>query len=176
MILYKYSKGNAVEGAQSRDKFLKKDKKKFEKPLDKLPNLCYNKNVPKRYKSKFKGEKTMNTTKKMTSKVALDYVLNNCEVPTEIKEKLTAMREALDRKSANGEKKMTATQIENLTHKAVLEANLSVEPATISDYIKSISEFAGMTPQKLSPIMNTLVEEGKAVKSTIKGRSYFAKA
>lgn len=118
----------------------------------------------------------MNTTKKMTSKVALDYVLNNCEVPTEIKEKLTAMREALDRKSANGEKKMTPTQIENLAHKAVLEANLSVEPATISDYIKAISEFAGMTPQKLSPIMNALVEEGKAVKSTIKGRSYFAKA
>lgn len=118
----------------------------------------------------------MATTKKMTSKVALDYVLNNCEVPAEIKEKLTAMREALDRKNANGEKKMTATQIENLAHKAVLEANLSAEPATISDYIKSIPEFAGMTPQKLSPIMNTLVEEGKAVKSTIKGRSHFAKA
>ena len=118
----------------------------------------------------------MATTKKMTSKVALDYVLNNCEVPTEIKEKLTAMREALDRKNANGEKKLTPTQIENLAHKEILEAYLSNEPATISYFIKTIPDFEGMTPQKLSPIMNKLVEEGKAVKSTIKGRSYFAKA
>lgn len=115
----------------------------------------------------------MNTTKKITSKMALDYVMQNCELPTDIAEKLAVMREALDRKNANGEKKLTPVQEENLKLKEIVLANLSTEPETISDLTKRVAELNGLTPQKISPIINSLVDEGKAVKSTVKGRSHF---
>lgn len=116
----------------------------------------------------------MNATKKITSKTALSYVLTNCELPEDIGAKLTAMLEALEKKSG-AEKKLTPTQEENLKYKAIIEANLAVDPETISDLTKRVAELNGLTPQKISPIINALVAEGKATKSTIKGRSYFSK-
>ena len=59
--------------------------------LDKLPNLCYNNNVNK---NKSHSRKELMTMEKMTNVKAINYVLGNCEVPADVKEKLEKMRES----------------------------------------------------------------------------------
>ena len=78
-------------------------------------------------------------------------------------------------KKNSGEKKPTATQVANEALKvAIVEA---VEPNrlyTVTEMIKEIPALAGLTNQKVSPLANQLVEEGKLVKTVEKRRSYFS--
>jgi hypothetical protein len=82
--------------------------------------------------------------------------------------------ELLEKKNA-GEKKPTATQVANEALKvAIVEA---VEPNrlyTVTEMIKEIPALAGLTNQKVSPLANQLVEEGKLTKTVEKRRSYFS--
>ena len=59
-----------------------------------------------------KGNDIMEKTK-VTQKMALGYVLENCEVPADIKEKLEKMLEQVEKKASSGSKSMTATQKAN---------------------------------------------------------------
>lgn len=54
----------------------------------------------------------MKNSEKMTNRKALDYVLENCDLPSDVSEKLSAMLVALDKKSG-GTRKPTANQIAN---------------------------------------------------------------
>jgi hypothetical protein len=59
---------------------------------------------------------------KMTNVKAIDYVLANAELPTDVKEKLEKMREQFVKKNS-AERKPTATQTENAGLKvAILNA------------------------------------------------------
>lgn len=117
----------------------------------------------------------MNTTKKMTSRIALTYVMENCTLPEDVSAKLTAMLEALDKKSS-GEKKLTPTQQENIGIKEIIVANLPTEPTTVTDIIKSIPELDNdLSTQRVTPILRALVEEGRAKVTTIKGRNHYSK-
>ena len=82
--------------------------------------------------------------------------------------------ELLEKKNS-GEKKPTATQVANEALKvAIVEA---VEPNrlyTVTEMIKEIPALAGLTNQKVSPLANQLVEEGKLVKTVEKRRSFFS--
>lgn len=84
--------------------------------------------------------------------------------------------ELLEKKNS-GEKKPTATQVANEALKvAIVEA---VEPNrlyTVTEMIKEIPALAGLTNQKVSPLANQLVEEGKLIKTVDKRRSYFSLA
>lgn len=118
----------------------------------------------------------MENTKKMTSKVALDYVLTNCKeaLPEDVEEKLTAMREALDKKS-NGERKMTADQKKNLELMEVVAEALTAEPTTPTDIMKKINRPEAFTStQKITPLLTKLTEAGRAKKSVIKGRTHYS--
>ena len=61
---------------------------------------------------------------KITNVKAIDYVIANCEVPTEVKEKLEKMREQFVKKNS-AERKPTANQVENQGYKADILAYLS---------------------------------------------------
>ena len=78
---------------------------------------------------------------------------------------------------SDGSKKMTATQKANEELKDLKVAILDyVEPDkryTVTDLIKSVPELAELTNQKVSPLCNALVKEGKMCKETEKGRTYF---
>lgn len=112
---------------------------------------------------------------KMTNKKAITYVLTNCEVPAEIKAKLETMLASLEKKSATGERKPTATQVANKGLKEILLANLGNEPKTVTEIIKSIPQFVEMemSNQKCSALVKQLVDSGKVVKVTEKGKSLF---
>ena len=81
--------------------------------------------------------------------------------------------ELLNRKTT-GERKPTATQKQNEALKvAIVEA---IEPETrytVSDIIKEVPECAGLTPQKVSPLMRQLEEEAKVERIKEKGKTYF---
>lgn len=115
---------------------------------------------------------------KMTSKVALNYVLANCELPADVAEKLNTMLSALDRKSS-GSKSTTPTQKENLMLKDLFYNALTAEPQTVTDIIKSIDfpvliDNKEMTTQRATPILRSLEKEGLAKVSVIKGRNYYS--
>lgn len=80
-------------------------------------------------------------------------------------------------KKNSGEKKPTATQVANEALKvAIVEAVEPNRQYTVTEMIKEIPALAGLTNQKVSPLANQLVEEGKLIKTVDKRRSYFSLA
>ena len=81
--------------------------------------------------------------------------------------------ELLSRKSS-GERKPTATQKLNETLKTAIAE--SMEPNrlyTVSEVIKEVPACAGLTPQKVSPLMRQLEESGIVEKTKEKGKTLF---
>jgi hypothetical protein len=117
----------------------------------------------------------MANTTKVTNKSALNFVLDNCELPKEITDKLNSMIAALDKKSATGEKKPTATQIANEGYKALIVDYLTSigKGATCADMIKEIPEFNDFSTSKVSALTKQLVDTKTIDKEMVKGRAYF---
>lgn len=125
---------------------------------------------------------------KLTKKVALEaaivalsasdtqvYTMGEAQFPVgEIKEKLVAMIEALDKKG-NGEKKMTEQQVANLGYKSDMMALLADGKArTATEILNSVPTFPeGMTNQRVSALLRQLFLDGKVSKETVKGKTYF---
>ena len=146
-------------------------KKKIKKVLDKLPNLCYNNNVNK---NKSHSRKELMTMEKMTNVKAINYVLGNCEVPADVKEKLEKMREQFVKKNS-AERKPTANQVENQGYKADILAYLgTVERATITDLMKAVPSLAELSNQRVSAIVRQLKDSGEVVREEIKRKAYFS--
>ena len=77
-------------------------------------------------------------------------------------------------KKNSGEKKPTATQVANEALKTAIFDGMEVNRLyTVTEVIKEIPAVAGLTNQKVSPLMNQMVESGLLVKTTEKRRSYF---
>ena len=139
--------------------------------LDKLPNLCYNNNVNK---NKSHSRKELMTMEKMTNVKAINYVLGNCEVPADVKEKLEKMREQFVKKNS-AERKPTANQVENQGYKADILAYLgTVESATITDLMKAVPSLAELSNQRVSAIVRQLKDSGEVVREEIKRKAYFS--
>ena len=111
---------------------------------------------------------------KITNVKAIDYVIENCEVPTEVKEKLKKMREQFVKKNS-AERKPTANQVENQGYKADILAYLgTVESATITDLIKGVPSLAELSNQRVSAIVRQLKDSGEVVREEIKRKAYFS--
>lgn len=114
---------------------------------------------------------------KITRMSAMDFVLENCEVPTEVREKLVTIRDSFARKSTT-ERKPAKEQIENDRLRAVLVDFMQPEEQyTITDFIKNIKGFEEFTTQKVSGLLSPLVKSG--VVTRVKGeknKTYFRKA
>lgn len=110
---------------------------------------------------------------KMTNKKALTWVIENVEdMPADVASKLTAMIASLDKKSS-GNRKPTATQIENEGFMETILEVLTTEGMTASEVIKSHSDFDGMSNQKMSALLKKLVDGGKVTKIKDKKSTLF---
>lgn len=115
--------------------------------------------------------------KKLTNKGALTYILTNCtDIPADVKEKLEAMVAALDKKTASGEKKPTASQIENAKLAEAVTPYLDDEARTLADWAKVVPELAGLSSQKVTAVFKVLVADKVAKYQDVKGRRYYSKA
>ena len=111
---------------------------------------------------------------KMTNVKAINYVLGNCEVPADLKEKLEKMREQFVKKNS-AERKPTANQVENQGYKADILAYLgTVESATITDLMKAVPSLAELSNQRVSAIVRQLKDSGEVVREEIKRKAYFS--
>lgn len=85
--------------------------------------------------------------------------------------------ELLSRKNASGEKKPTATQIQNEKYKAeimdFLYSRDSREGMTCTAIGKSIPSLSEFGTSKYASLCNALVTEGKLTKATVKGSVLF---
>lgn len=122
----------------------------------------------------------MTKTEKMTNRKALTYCLNNApDLPAEVRDKLTAMIAALDKKN-DAERKPTAKQSENATVRAAvvefINENAEGDGFTCSDLIKVCPAVEGKSNQYVSAILRQAVLAGELSKGTVKRRTYFAPA
>lgn len=111
---------------------------------------------------------------KLTNKVALSYVLSNCEIPADIREKLEKMLESLEKKSV--ERKPTERQVQNLAFREIVLSVVDTTPRTVSEIQKLDPSLSELSNQRMSPIINGMVDDKLLVKTIVKGRSYFALA
>ena len=112
---------------------------------------------------------------KMTNVKALAYVLENCELTTEVKEKLEKMKIQFEKKNS-AEKKPTATQIANEGIKNIILETLDEKSMTITEMQKANSELAELSNQKISALLKQMTESGSVKREEIKRKAYFSKA
>lgn len=117
-------------------------------------------------------------TKKMTKKdrfnqlLELDAVKANAELVTFIEHEIELLENK--NKSKTGEKKPTATQIENEKLKDVIVEFMKPNNLyTISEMIKKIPECAELSNQKMSALLRQLVEENLVTKVEEKRKIYW---
>ena len=112
---------------------------------------------------------------KMTNVKAINYVLENCNVPSDVAEKLTKMKDQFVKKNS-AERKPTANQVENAGLKtAILDFLAENKGAyTVTDLMKSVSALADLSNQRVSALVRQLVEDGSVVRTEEKRKAYFS--
>lgn len=106
------------------------------------------------------------TKKEMFTKIR-EVVVDNADMVDFIDHEI----ELLDKKSAS--KKPTKTQEANEGLKTVILSVLTAEGMTASEVLASSDEFAGLSNQKISALLNALAKDGKIVKDTDNKKSIF---
>lgn len=94
---------------------------------------------------------------KMTNVKALNYVLANCELTDEVREKVEKMKAQFEKKNS-AEKKPTANQVAN---QAIVEGILAeMEEGvlyTITEMMKGLASCKDLSNQKLSALIRPLI-------------------
>lgn len=113
---------------------------------------------------------------KMTYVAALTYVLENVtDLPAEVADKLTALKAQTEKRNT-AERKPTKAQVANEALKATVLTALDSEPVTITELMARNADLGALSNQKVSALVNALVDEGKVTKTVEKRKSYFALA
>ena len=94
---------------------------------------------------------------KMTNVKALAYVLANCELTDEVREKIEKMKAQFEKKNSS-EKKPTAQQVANMAiQTAILEGMEPNRLYTITELIKNIPACNDLTNQRVSAIVRNML-------------------
>ena len=115
-------------------------------------------------------------TKKMTKKEMFTAMLNKYDFTVEEVNFITHEIELLEKKSATGERKPTATQVANEGLKMAILSYMEENANrlfTVTELIKEVPELAELSNQKVSALMTQLKDTGKVSKVVEKRKSYF---
>lgn len=113
---------------------------------------------------------------KMTYVVALNSAIACDALSAEVREKLTALRDAQEKRT-HALRKPTATQNENEGFKSAIAEALSDGNAyTISEMIKAIPVLNEVSNQRASAIVRQMVDSGVLVREEVKRKAYFSLA
>ena len=113
------------------------------------------------------------SVRKPTKKQMFEGLLAMPNITEEQKQFINHEIELLTKKNS-GEKKPTATQIANEALKTAIADGMEANRLyTVTEVIKEVPACAGLTNQKVSPLMNAMVESGVLTKVVEKRRSYF---
>ena len=121
---------------------------------------------------KQKGIDTMTNTK-MTYGKALDFVLaDTFDLPADVRERLTALRESIAKKNS-AERKPTKAQIANEGVKSAIEDFME------RDHLYTAAEIGkglDISPNKAAALLKQMFESGVVVITTEKRKNYYALA
>lgn len=111
-------------------------------------------------------------TEKMTYVKAVEFVLNECDLPEDVRERMTAMHESLV-KRANAIRKPTKAQIASAEARdsipSVMEQGVLYSAADIGKMFDKSSQWA-------TPKLKALVDAGVLVRTVEKQKAYFSLA
>ena len=106
--------------------------------------------------------------KKMTYVEALTVVLNDGEVTDVVKERLTALKKSIEKKSAN--KKPSKNQVENEKYiDEILYVLEGIEKGTASEIAKASDVLRDFSSQKVTSLLKILCDR-KLVERVVEGR------
>lgn len=112
---------------------------------------------------------------KMTNVKALNYVLANCELTDEVREKVEKMKLQFEKKNSS-DKKPTANQVANDSLRSAILADMENDVLyTVTDMMKNLPSCSALSNQKISALLRTLVTDGAIEKTVDKRKSYFRK-
>lgn len=122
----------------------------------------------------------MNT--KMTNKSALSFVLTNCEVPADVKERLEAMLASLEKRSENAkgkERKLSPKQEQERKEREEFRSKVYEtmrENLNFEYTCKGLADLFAVSSPKMANALTKLVEAGKVerlVSTTNKSKVWF---
>ena len=114
------------------------------------------------------------STRKPTKREMFNGLLAIPGLTQEQKDFINHEIELLNKKNS-GDKKPTATQVANEALKvAIVEGMEPNRLYTVTEIIKEVPACAGLNNQKVSPLMNQLVDAEVLTKTIDKRRSYFS--
>ena len=115
-------------------------------------------------------------SKKMTIAETFAEIVATYDLSDEHKAFLLERAEKASRKSSTGERKPTAKQVQNeAVAEAVYEAMEPNRAYTVSEMIKVIPAFEGVSASYANAIVKKLKDAGRVTRSEVKGRAYFTK-
>lgn len=116
-------------------------------------------------------------TTKMTNVKALAYVLENASLPSEVAEKIAAIKASYEKRAA-APSKPSAKQVENAAVRAAIVEWLgSVEKASIGQIVKECPACEGMSSQRVTALVSSLTKgENPAVERFVEKRVAYFKA
>lgn len=116
-------------------------------------------------------------TNKLTNAMALTTaieILSTDSQHAEVVEKLQKMLVQTQKKNSS-ERKLTATQTENIALKEAIICSLELgKKYTITDIMKTCKEVEGLSNQRVSAIVRQLKDSGELVREEIKRKAYFS--
>lgn len=97
------------------------------------------------------------------------------EEARQVIEKLTALKAQTEKRNS-ADRKPTKAQVANEGLKAKILEVLTADPATVTEIMARDAELTALSNQKVSALVNALVDEGRVTKTVDKRKSYFARA
>lgn len=114
---------------------------------------------------------------KMTYVKALTFVMDNCSMPEDVSERLTALKASIEKKNSTP-RKPTAAQLANDGYKeAILEFLRSADkPMTVAELTAGVPAIAGFNPQKVAGLMRSLENAGLVTAAKDKRKTVYSLA
>jgi hypothetical protein len=115
--------------------------------------------------------------KKMTNLVAINYVLANCEVPAEVREKLAGMAAQLEKHNATRKSKnVMASADTDRIRSIVIDFLAGVEsPVTMTEIFEQAPGLKETTTfHKLTYRVSKMADMGEVNRETVKRKTYFS--
>lgn len=112
---------------------------------------------------------------KLTNVKAIEFVIENCELPTEVVEKLEKMKASFEKK-ASGERKPTANQKANEDLKTAILNHMEENVLySVGQLTKEVPELVavGASSQKTSALVKQLKDAGLVKRVEEKRKAFF---
>jgi hypothetical protein len=108
---------------------------------------------------------------KMTNVKALGFVLDNCDLPDEVAEKVKAMKASFEKRNASKAGKPSKKATENAAIGERVIAAMAAGEYYDTNGIKALLGDSALTPQKVTAVMKTLGD--RVVAEKVKGKAVY---